>query len=108
MILLISNQEQKLSVCTYVEVVSSSAKLLLFHFKAEKFDSKMCIKVNISSMQVKSGTIFDNFLITNDPKLAEEVGNETWGKTKVSPKLWSSGFKNSCWLIKRGKCIVFM
>lgn len=33
--------------------------------------------------QVKSGTIFDNFLITNDPKLAEEVGNETWGATKV-------------------------
>lgn len=34
-------------------------------------------------IQVKSGTIFDNFLITNDPKLAEEVGNETWGATKV-------------------------
>lgn len=35
-------------------------------------------------IQVKSGTIFDNFLITNDPKLAEEVGNETWGATKVN------------------------
>lgn len=34
-------------------------------------------------LQVKSGTIFDSFLITNDPKLAEEVGNETWGATKV-------------------------
>uniref|UniRef100_H2MRV1 Calreticulin n=1 Tax=Oryzias latipes TaxID=8090 RepID=H2MRV1_ORYLA len=32
--------------------------------------------------KVKSGTIFDNFLITNDPNLAEEVGNDTWGKTK--------------------------
>jgi calreticulin len=33
--------------------------------------------------QVKSGTIFDNILITDDPKHAEEIGNETWGKTKV-------------------------
>lgn len=46
-------------------------------------------------MQVKSGTIFDNFLITNDPNLAEEVGNETWGKTKVSPKVLSSAFKKT-------------
>lgn len=44
-------------------------------------------------MQVKSGTIFDNFLITNDPNLAEEVGNETWGKTKVSPKVLASALK---------------
>lgn len=35
------------------------------------------------SPQVKSGTIFDNFLITDDEKLAEEIGNETWGATKV-------------------------
>ena len=34
--------------------------------------------------QVKSGTIFDNFLITDDPALAEEVGEETWGQTKVT------------------------
>lgn len=47
-------------------------------------DSK---NVSFFLMQVKSGTIFDNFLITNDPNLAEEVGNDTWGKTKVSPKL---------------------
>lgn len=33
--------------------------------------------------QVKSGTIFDNFLITNDEAYAEEFGNETWGVTKV-------------------------
>jgi calreticulin len=33
--------------------------------------------------QVKSGTIFDNILITDDEKYAEEVGEETWGKTKV-------------------------
>lgn len=33
--------------------------------------------------KVKSGTIFDNFLITDDVKEAEEFGKETWGKTKV-------------------------
>ncbi|MGH0164262.1 UNVERIFIED_CONTAM: hypothetical protein FKN15_053177 [Acipenser sinensis] len=36
--------------------------------------------------EVKSGTIFDNFLITNDEKFAEEVGNETWGVTKDPEK----------------------
>lgn len=36
--------------------------------------------------QVKSGTIFDNFLITDDVKEAEDIGNETWGVTKV----WAS------------------
>jgi len=36
---------------------------------------------------VKSGTIFDNFLITDDEKLAEEMGNETWGATKVGEGL---------------------
>lgn len=32
---------------------------------------------------MKSGTIFDNFLITDDEKFAEEFGNDTWGATKV-------------------------
>ncbi|XP_067893245.1 calreticulin-like isoform X2 [Heterodontus francisci] len=36
--------------------------------------------------QVKSGTIFDNFLITNDVKYAEEYGNQTWGITKVGER----------------------
>uniref|UniRef100_A0A3Q4HWF6 Calreticulin n=1 Tax=Neolamprologus brichardi TaxID=32507 RepID=A0A3Q4HWF6_NEOBR len=36
--------------------------------------------------QVKSGTIFDNFLITDDVKEAEEFGKETWGKTKGPEK----------------------
>ena len=38
------------------------------------------------SLQVKSGTIFDNFLITDDEKYAEEFGNETWGETKDAEK----------------------
>uniref|UniRef100_A0A8C8ZGM8 Calreticulin n=1 Tax=Prolemur simus TaxID=1328070 RepID=A0A8C8ZGM8_PROSS len=36
--------------------------------------------------QVKSGTIFDNFLITNDEAYAEDFGNETWGVTKAAEK----------------------
>ncbi|XP_036897756.1 calreticulin [Sturnira hondurensis] len=36
--------------------------------------------------QVKSGTIFDNFLITNDEAYAEKFGNETWGATKAAEK----------------------
>lgn len=36
--------------------------------------------------QVKSGTIFDNFLITDDEEYAKEFGDETWGKTKDPEK----------------------
>ncbi|CAF1276606.1 unnamed protein product [Rotaria sordida] len=36
--------------------------------------------------QVKSGTIFDNIIITDSVKRAEEFGNETWGKTKDAEK----------------------
>ncbi|XP_029105142.1 calreticulin-like [Scleropages formosus] len=36
--------------------------------------------------QVKSGTIFDNFLITDDEKLAADFGAETWGATKEPEK----------------------
>lgn len=40
----------------------------------------------ICHLQVKSGTIFDNVLITDDVAKAEEVGNETWGVTKDAEK----------------------
>lgn len=40
--------------------------------------------IGLDLWQVKSGTIFDNFLITDDEKYAEEFGNETWQKTKDS------------------------
>ncbi|XP_067109678.1 calreticulin-like [Osmerus mordax] len=42
--------------------------------------------IGLDLWQVKSGTIFDNFLITDDPALAEEVGEETWGQTKGPEK----------------------
>lgn len=43
--------------------------------------------VGFDLWQVKSGTIFDNILVTDDEKYAEEFGNETWGKTKEPEKL---------------------
>jgi len=36
--------------------------------------------------QVKSGTIFDNLLVTDDPEEAKKMGEETWGKTKEAEK----------------------
>ncbi|XP_053549174.1 calreticulin-like [Bombina bombina] len=38
--------------------------------------------IGLELWQVKSGTIFDHFLITNNETLAEKIGNETWGLTK--------------------------
>lgn len=32
--------------------------------------------------QVKSGTLFDNVLITDDPDYAKKLAEETWGKQK--------------------------
>ncbi|KAG8436912.1 hypothetical protein GDO86_007847 [Hymenochirus boettgeri] len=38
--------------------------------------------IGLDIWQVKSGTIFDNFLITNNETFAEKFGNDTWGITK--------------------------
>ncbi|KAL6104026.1 calr [Pungitius sinensis] len=45
-----------------------------------KFDKIAVIGLDL--WQVKSGTIFDNFLITDDVKEAEDITMETWGVTK--------------------------
>jgi len=42
--------------------------------------------VGFDLWQVKSGSIFDNILVTDDEKAAEDFGNETWGKTKDPEK----------------------
>nr|XP_033812389.1 calreticulin-3 isoform X1 [Geotrypetes seraphini] len=42
--------------------------------------------IGLDLWQVRSGTIFDNFLITDDERFAEEFGNLTWGKTKDPEK----------------------
>ncbi|KAM9460799.1 calreticulin 3a [Clarias gariepinus] len=49
-----------------------------------KYDSIGVIGLDL--WQVKSGTIFDNFLITDDVKEAEDFGKETWGETKGPEK----------------------
>jgi len=41
----------------------------------------MC-HVGLDLWQVKSGTIFDNFLITDDAEEAKKIGQETWGAIK--------------------------
>jgi len=41
----------------------------------------MC-HVGLDLWQVKSGTIFDNFLITDDAAEAKKIGEETWGAIK--------------------------
>ncbi len=42
--------------------------------------------VGFDLWQVKSGTIFDNILVTDSEEYAEEFGNETWGVTKDAEK----------------------
>lgn len=49
-----------------------------------KYD-EICI-VGLDLWQVKSGTIFDNFLITDDIEEAKRIGEETWGATKDAAK----------------------
>ncbi|XP_057566113.1 calreticulin-3 isoform X2 [Hippopotamus amphibius kiboko] len=38
--------------------------------------------IGLELWQVRSGTIFDNFLITDDEQYAEDFGKATWGETK--------------------------
>ena len=44
-----------------------------------------CVSVG-SSLQVKSGTIFDNVLITDDEDLASQFAEETFSVTKDGEK----------------------
>nr|AND99540.1 calreticulin [Scylla paramamosain] len=49
-----------------------------------KYD-EIC-SVGLDLWQVKSGTIFDNFLISDDIEEAKRIGDETWGATKDEAK----------------------
>jgi calreticulin len=42
--------------------------------------------VGIELWQVKSGTLFDNVLICDDPEYAKNLVEETWGKQKDAEK----------------------
>lgn len=37
---------------------------------------------NFVLCQVKSGTLFDNVLVSDDPEYAKQMADETWGKQK--------------------------
>ncbi|KAM4888130.1 calreticulin-3 [Thomomys bottae] len=56
-----------------------SASSLLQHDLSE-FENIGAIGLEL--WQVRSGTIFDNFLITDDEEYAENFGKATWGETK--------------------------
>ena len=43
-------------------------------------------KIGFDLWQVKSGTIFDNVLITDDPAKAKEIGDEVWTTLKPIEK----------------------
>jgi len=43
-------------------------------------------KIGLDLWQVKSGTIFDNFLITDDPAEAKKSAEELWAVTKDGEK----------------------
>ncbi|KFW95776.1 Calreticulin, partial [Phalacrocorax carbo] len=42
--------------------------------------------IGLDIWQVRAGTIFDNFLITDDEVYAEDFGGKTWGETKGPEK----------------------
>merc|ERR1712055_231396 len=43
-------------------------------------------KIGFDLWQVKSGTIFDNLIITDDPAAAKKAGEELWAVTKEGEK----------------------
>lgn len=58
--------------------------------KLYKYDNIGAIGFDL--WQVKSGTIFDNVLITDDETYAETYGEETWGATKEPEKAMKEKF----------------
>ncbi|GLJ19026.1 hypothetical protein SUGI_0341340 [Cryptomeria japonica] len=42
--------------------------------------------IGIELWQVKSGTLFDNILVSDDPEYAKKLAEETWGKNKDAEK----------------------
>ncbi|XP_064476602.1 calreticulin-like [Ornithodoros turicata] len=53
---------------------------------AELYKYKEFCHIGFDLWQVKSGTIFDNVLITDDEEYAKVFGEETWGATKDAEK----------------------
>ena len=60
---------------------------LQFHvLKLGKYLTFCSIFSQISTSQVKSGTIFDNILVTDDVEYAKKLAEDTWGKMKDAEK----------------------
>ena len=77
------------STCGRLELSSLSLSLSLSPVYFSQFVSTPHfdnLSLSCDATQVKSGTIFDNFLITDNEKYAEEFGDETWGQTKDAEK----------------------
>jgi len=56
-------------------------KYCFLHVKLIALDCRVC-----AVQQVKSGSIFDNVLVTDDAKYAEEFAEKTWGASKDGEK----------------------
>ncbi|XP_004647432.1 calreticulin-3 [Octodon degus] len=56
----------------------------LTHYDLSEFENIGAIGLEL--WQVRSGTIFDNFLLTDDEQYAENFGKATWGQTKGPEK----------------------
>uniref|UniRef100_A0A671LNT4 Calreticulin n=1 Tax=Sinocyclocheilus anshuiensis TaxID=1608454 RepID=A0A671LNT4_9TELE len=80
---MIPNPEYK---CLHIKPLRGAFLPLSNSVHCEKHSRHQHVSVSVLSLQVKSGTIFDNFLITDDVKEAEDFGNETWGATKGPEK----------------------
>ena len=50
----------------------------------ELYKHKEICAIGLDLWQVKSGTIFDNFLLTDDPEYAKKIGEEVWKSRYVS------------------------
>ncbi|XP_074783940.1 calreticulin-like [Athene noctua] len=61
-------------------------------FSTYSYENSSIIGLDI--WQVRAGTIFDNFLITDDEIYAEDFGNEIWGRTEGFPD-----YMNAPWLL---------
>ncbi|XP_003743036.1 calreticulin [Galendromus occidentalis] len=61
----------------------------------EIYLQKEICHVGFDLWQVKSGSIFDNILITDDADYAREYGDETWGVTKDAEKQAKDAFDSA-------------
>jgi calreticulin len=61
---------------------------LLYNYKDLKY-------VGFELWQVKSGSIFDNIIVTDDLKAAETFAEETWGKSKEAEKAMMDKIKEA-------------